>query len=358
MQNFMRLRNTRSGPALVGLVTVVSLLGLPSPALATTGGEEEDRKVLLRSAQEDAAFDTASLPLQSGRVGSVDGPLVRYVVTETSRRSDAARRGVNHAPRLTAAAGTTAVQDVEVVDGVWVFPASVDFAPQLVVKGGPGGFPPAVATPGSIGEAGYSPLVRLPDGTVLNAPHVANATGTHDKLLRTEPGRRGTERGVFRESEGFYEGEEVYYVSFDATDPVIAALENATYAPALSAAPAAGSDDDDSARSAIVPFLNGQTGVDNPERQGLSSALMGEGDPLNVIDSLPERGGSDDYSPLWDVHAAEWTPAAVSAGRNSLQTDVGDVRDLAEDGLVTGPGGAPWGAVGVIVNCPVISVQR
>ncbi|WP_380169601.1 hypothetical protein [Jannaschia sp. R86511] len=357
MRTITRVRNHPSGPALVGLLTAATLVALPSPALAGSS-DDEDRRVLLRSAQEDVELDTASLPLQTGRVGSVDGPTVRYVVTETSRRSDAARRGVNHAPRLAAAAGTAAVQDVELVDGVVVFPATVDFAPELVVQAGPGGFPPAVARPGSVGEAGYSPLVRLPDGTVLNAPHVANATGTHDKLLRTEPGRRGAERGVFRESEGFYEGEEVYYVSFDATDPVIAALENATYAPALAAAPEAGSDDDDSARSAIVPFVNGQTGTGNPQRQGLSSALLGEGDPLNVIDSLPVRGGSDDYSPLWDVHAAEWTPAAVRAGTNTLQTDVDDVRDLVDDGLVTGPGGAPWGAIDVIVNCPVISVER
>ncbi|MFC5381466.1 hypothetical protein [Aquipuribacter nitratireducens] len=351
----------RSAAAVVALGLSGAALAFAPPALASGPATEEERDVLPRSAIEDVVADTASLPLHVGRVGSVDGPVVRYVVTESSRRGDASRRGVNHAPRLAAAAGTEAVQQVDVVDGVVVFPATVDFSPHLRVEPGPTAFPPAVAEPGSVGEAGYSPLVQLPDGTVLNASHVANATGTHDKLLRTEPGRRGVgrgvERGVFRESEGFYEGEEVYYVSFEATDPVIAALENATYAPALAAAPSAGSDDDDSARSAIVPFTNGRTGADDPDRQGLTSALLGEGDPLNVIDSLPENGNDDEYSPLWDVHAAEWTDAAVAAGLDTVQTDVDDIRELVAEGLVTGPGGAPWGPVGVIVNCPVISIE-
>lgn len=333
------LPRAAAGAALLAAAMAVSTFAVAAPASATSPGDVEERTVLPRSATEDVVADTASLPLRSGRVGSIDGPVVRYVVTEASDRRDAARRGVNYAPRLINAASTEAVQQVDVVGGVVVFPASVDFAPQLIVQAGPTGFPPAVAEPGAVGEDGYSPLVQLPDGTVLNAPHVANDSGTHDKLLRTEKGRRGAERGVFRESEGFYEGDEVYYVSFEATDPVIAALENTTWAPALAAAPLAGSDDDDtSARSAIAPFTNGRTGVDDPDRQGLTSALLGEGDPLNVIDSLPHGGGNDEYSPLWDVHATEWTAAAIAGGLDTLQTDLDDVRDLAEDGLVTGPG--------------------
>ena len=32
------------------------------------------------------------------------------------------------------------------------------------------------------------------------------------------------------------------------------------------------------------------------------------------------------------------------------------VADLGESGAVTSPGGAPWGAAGVIVNCPIIAL--
>ncbi len=62
----------------------------------------------------------------------------------------------------------------------------MDFAPQRVVVPGPGGFPPAVAEPGAIGEAGYSPLVELPDGTILNAPQIANASGQADKITELD----------------------------------------------------------------------------------------------------------------------------------------------------------------------------
>jgi hypothetical protein len=160
-------------------------------------------------------------------------------------------------------------------------------------------------------------------------------------------------RAVFTETEGAYEGKDVYYVSFDSSDPAIAALEGVTYAPALNMAPGIGENGDESARSGIVPFVNGQTGADNPNRQGLNSALLGEGDPLNVVQSLP---GESDYSPVWDVHATMWTEAAKASGTDTRQVDFADVEELAAGGAVTGPGGAPWGAIGVIVNCPLISV--
>jgi len=42
------------------------------------------------------------------------------------------------------------------------FPATVDFSQaHTVVAGNPDPFPPAQATPGSTGEAGYSPLIQL-----------------------------------------------------------------------------------------------------------------------------------------------------------------------------------------------------
>lgn len=70
-------------------------------------------------------------------------------------------------------------------------------------------------------------------------------------------------------------------MSFEVSNPDVAPLEGGTFAPALNAAPGIGSNDPKtSARSQIVPFVNGQTGIGNPNRQGLNSALLGQGDPL------------------------------------------------------------------------------
>ena len=70
-------------------------------------------------------------------------------------------------------------------------------------------------------------------------------------------------------------------------------------------------------------------------------------DPLNILRWLPQQGR---YSPLWDVHLAAW----ATTPRRITQYD--DVADLARAGDVSGPGGAPFGAVGFIVNCPIIAL--
>ena len=64
---------------------------------------------------------------------------------------------------------------------------------------------------------------------------------------------------------------------------------------------------------------------------------------------MPNQGR---YSPLWDVFLTEW-----AAGQTPRQvTQFTDVADLAKSGAVTSPGGAPWGAAGVIVNCPIVAL--
>lgn len=333
---------------LVTTLAAAVLMGMASTAGAFDPANAEVRKLFFSSVTEDTVNDIATLPLFRG---ASQGRTVYYVVTESSDKEDARARGVNFAPKLANAAGTGAVQLGTVVDGEIVFPATVDFAPQRVVEPGPTGFPPNRAEPGSVGEAGYSPLIRLPDGTILNAPHVMNATGTHDKLVAIDLEDR---TASFQETEGFYNGKEVYYVSFEASDAGAAALEAATYAPALNDAPGQGSSLPTSARSGIIPFVNGMTGSANPERQGLNSALLGEGDPLNIVQSTPRN---EKYSPLWDVHLARWSDEAVAQGKNVLQDDFEDVARLAQDGTIVSPSGGPWGASGFIVNCPLISQE-
>jgi hypothetical protein len=205
-----------------------------------------------------------------------------------------------------------------------------------------------VADPGAFGEPGYSPLIELPDGTVLNAPQIANTTGHADKAVGIDL-TAGTVR--YQMTDGFARGERVRYVSTDASDPAVAALENSTFAPALQAAPFAGNDGTDSARATLVAFVNGQTGAANPQRQGLNSALLDGLDPLNVLAWKPNQGR---YSPLWDVHPAQWSAAAVASGANVAQTSVDAVEDLVERGTITGPGGAPFAPANFVVDCPIV----
>lgn len=73
-------------------------------------------------------------------------------------------------------------------------------------------------------------------------------------------------------------------------------MENVPYVPLLSnTTPAALID--------IVAFTNGQTGKDNPQRQGLASAIQDGLSPLNVVANTPN---SPSYSPLWALNMAKW----------------------------------------------------
>lgn len=306
----------------------------------------EDHTLFITSATEHAD-DTATFPLYRGRRGSAD---VWYVVLDSSDGNDAQRRGVNHAQKLANARGTQAVQKVKLdANGVVQFPATVDFSFQRRVIAGPGGFPPSLAEPGAVGEIGYSPLIELPNGVILNAPHIANYTGQAAKVRGMDV---GTYTARLELTRGFQGGRSVKYLSTDASDPGVAALENVTWAPALKSAPRAGGDGTDSARASLAAFVNGQTGATNPQRQGLNSALLDGLTPLNVLFWNPKQGR---YSPLWDVYPAQWSANAVATARNVRQTDFGQVENLAQEGRITGPGDAPFAAADFVVNCPIVS---
>ncbi len=317
----------------------------------------QDFKVFAPSFVEDQATHTVSLPLYPATSG---GSPVSYVVTDASTPAAARLLGVNWAPRLANARGTAAVQHATIgLQGLHI-PATVDFSPTRVVVPGPTGFAPDQAVPGAVGQPGYSPLIQLPDGTVLNAPQVANNTGHADKLVSTDPVRH---RAVYRETDGFYDGHAVHYVSFEASIPLTAALENASLAPALNAAPA---DDPRStgdvtpapAREEIGIVTNGQLGADNPQRQGLSSALLDGLDPLNILGEVPENTPSSHYSPLWDANLATWTPKATAAGVNRRVTTFDTLLTLADQGYITAPDGGPFRRSNFLINCPAISMAR
>jgi hypothetical protein len=335
------------------VVAAVAALAIPVAALADDGPT-----LFIRSAVENAG-DTATFPLYRG---TSQGKTVWYIVLDSSNGNDASAKAVNTSQKLANARGTSAVQKVNVVNGVVDFPASVDFSPQHIVSA-PNGFPPSAFQAGAVGQVvggvAYSPLIELPNGTIENAPQIAfdangdgtidGATEAADKVVSLDVVNR---RVTYRETNGFARGNAVKYVSTDSSNPLAAALEDATLAPALDAAPFAGGDGTDSARASLAAFVNGQTGAANPNRQGLNSAVADGLDPLNVLAWRPTQGR---YSPLWDVHLAQWSAAAVAAGTNTRQVEFAAVEDLAQNGTVTGPGGTPFGASGFIVDCPIVS---
>ena len=339
----------RQGLAMLGIVVGAVSCSL-SPSVPDSQSVQTQSqgsgKLFITSAIENSD-GTVTFPLQRG---TSHGQTVWYIVLDSSDGNDADVRGVNRAQKLENARGTAAVQNVSLVNGVIDFPATVDFSPARIVSPGPQGFPPAAAQPGAVGKSGYSPLIELPNGIILNAPQIANNSGQADKVVALDTSKRTVR---YLETNGFQGGKAVKYVSTDASNPVAAALEGVTLAPALDAAPFPGGDGTDSARASLAAFINGQTGANNPQRQGLNSAILDGLDPLNVLRWNPSQGR---YSPLWDVHLAQWSAKAISSGQNLRQRDFGDVQNLADHGLITAPGGAPFGPAGFIVNCPIVSM--
>jgi hypothetical protein len=315
---------------------VVIATAVAGTALVHAPAQADDGHTVFLASVVEHADHTVTFPLHRGTAST--GPFW-YVVIDASNSAAADRFGVNVAQKL-ANAPTDAVQAGHFDNGVLVVGAGVDFTPARSVAEG---------KPGSVGGPGYTPLVRLPDGTVLDAPQIANATGRHDKVvsLSTDTGQVR-----LRETEGRARGNVVQYVSTDASDPGVAALEGATFAPRLNKAPFAGGDGTDSARASLAAFVNGQTGPTNPQRQGIASAIADGLDPLNVLAWTPNQGR---YSPLWDVHLARWTAAAKAAGLDLRQSRFDDVQDLADAGLVTAPDGGRFRASDIVVVCPIVS---
>jgi len=348
-----RLRSSRLSAWLV-LLTVSGVAAATSRSLAATSGSGDGSELFIRSAVEHPD-GTATFPLFRG---TSHGDDVYFIILDTSDGNLSQSLGVNRSQKLANARNTAAVQKVTVVNSVVDFPASVDFSPSRIVTVENGAFPPKTFLPGAFGEAGYSPLIQLPDGTIVNAPQIArdvNHDGAIELLIEAADKVTAIDLAhgtvTYRETNGFQGGNPVRYVSTESSSLLGATLEDATYAQALDFAPAVGDDSTASARATLVGFINGQTGIGNPQRQGFTSAVRGEGDPLNLLRWNPGQGR---YSPLWDVNLAEWTARAVANGQNLRQTDVGTAQGLASHGVLTGPGGAPFEASGFVVNCPIV----
>ena len=360
--------------------------------------------------QVDLSKETVRLPLYPG---TARGKTVWYVLLDASDAGLAHDLGVNYAPKL----ANIAISDPAAVQTVTLgsptpqqnpfgpaavhFAGAPDFSPTRIATPGPAGFPLAKFQPGSVAGPGYSPFIKIAGSNVVyNAPIVATGDGPFDVTHHTNTEDRvlgvhiagPSKPGQFAESwvdllfvKGFDAGQPIVYLSTDAGQPLTAVLERSTYVPALDKAAFNGGDDFlGSARERLFGFINGQTGAANPNAQGfvhlvkdgfassdasagntaMIDALRNGGDLLNVFGDFPTLADprhADAYSPLWDAQLGLWTPKAVAAGLNTRQIDENQVFNLAatRPDLLTGVNPAtgqpaPYGSVGVDINCAVI----
>ena len=133
---------------------------------------------------------------------------------------------------------------------------------------------------------------------------------------------------------GYTFSKPIFYLSTEANDPLVAALEGAIHAPALSDLPFALEDaaPGESAERIYV-FANGPTGMDNPFRQGLNSALSDGGHgPLNVLGGMPTI--NLDYSPIWRLFPVRWTEDAIAKGYRTKLTGAIDIENAGAKGIV------------------------
>ncbi|MCX9148323.1 hypothetical protein [Erythrobacter sp. WG] len=326
--------------------------------------------LLMKSAHIDMEKGTATLPLRRGKLPN--GTPVWFILTDATDQNIAELQGLAYSPKLAFALTGKGTRRARIEqDGTFTFASgSVDFKPVLGVTPGPANapFPPKAFQPGSVGDADYTPLVYVDNSAkalLYNAPVVSQASEAelnamcggkvdyskvHDKVAAICP-RDGTV--TIKLTLGFTFDKPIFYLSTEANDPLVASLENATYTPAMKDLPFA-LEDASPGESAerIVVVVNGPTGKDNPHRQGLASALSGEGGPLNVLGGIPTI--NLDYSPMWRLFPAVWTEEAIQKGYRYRITSALQAAEMSTRGYLKSLDGGEFRAVGFIVNCPVV----
>lgn len=347
----------------IGTDIPLSYFGAP----ASTVNPSFVGRLQLLNGRMDEAKKTIELPLYQGKMAS--GETVWYILTDTTDSANAAALGLNHSAKLGyGAVGRGARNATLLKGGVLQFESGkVDFSPirRVVPATGASPFPPTEAVPGSLGDRDYSPLVRITNagGHVYNAPMIAfnatpaqmliggrpNAAMVHDKVVSINFAQSTVTLSL---APGFSFGRPVLYLSTDASAGLVAAMEGATMAPGLNDIDTGDDNAVFSAVERIFVFLNGARGCNNPQRQGLEAALLDGGAPMNVLGGIPTL--STDYSPLWDLNLGEWTAAARTNNFGARMIDEFQILGMVDAGLLTGPGGAKYGSVGIIINCPMV----
>ena len=360
--------DTQPAPPSIGADVPLTYFG---PAPSSVQKELVGPVQLLKSGTIDEDKGTMTLPLYRGQ--TKDGKNVWYVLTDTNDKGNADALGLNYSAKLTFANVGKSARTARIEkNGTLTFDSgAVDFSPEHVIKAGaqPNPFPPTEFKAGAVGDANYSPLVRVENagGYIYNAPIVAFGTSAaqinfcgksvdhklvHDKVISICPeGDGGTVTLAL--TPGFSFAKPVLYLSMDANKELPAAMENVTLAPALSDIPIGRDDSAFSGVERLFALVNGPTGRQNPQRQGFNSALLSEGPgPLNVLGGIPTV--ATDYSPMWDLNVGEWTKDAIAKGYRSRIIEEFQMLGLVERGWITGPGGVRFGSTGFVVNCPIV----
>jgi hypothetical protein len=383
----------------IAVVPVLGSLFVALPALAQSDEILDPSKHVLRSTiQVNLTRHFARVPIHKGLY---QGLTVWYILTDVSDQKLAETLGLNFAPKLANAPhncpGCVQVLDIQeniLESAVVQFKGIPDFSPRRILVPGPTGFPAFTAQPGARAGLFYTPYVQVAGTNIVyNAPVIAIGflqnnfkrdldagsptihSITHDRVLAIDLLRRTADILVVRAFSG---GKEVIYFALDSTSEEAAVLERSTFTPVLGDLPFPnGEFRTDSARAAIFSFANGQTGPTSPPAQGLNhlvidgravedaslenaallAALRNGGDARNVLDVFPTMASPfrEEYSPAWDFHLSVWSRTAVANGTNVAQTDSNQIRTLAEQWVITSPGGLPLRSAGIEVNCPVVA---
>ncbi|HET6181013.1 MAG TPA: hypothetical protein VFE61_29110 [Candidatus Sulfotelmatobacter sp.] len=353
-------------PASIGTTVGLSYFGPPPSSVnqSLVGPVQ-----LLNTGKLDAIKGTITLPLYLGHMKGTRKN-VWYVLTDVDDSNVAAELGLNFSAKLTndSAATRTANFDDQ---GNLVFNAgTVDFSPVRKIVPGPAGaeFPPVSAKPGAIGDANYSPFVRIANAAnvIYNAPIVAfgvdaneiefpngyvDYSKVHDEVVAIDPASMTVTIQLIN---GFSFGRPVWYISMDASIPLAAAIEHNTFAPLMQKLVLGRDDSFASGIERIFIATNGpeEGGCNNPLRQGLSADLADGHRPNNTLGGIPTI--ALDYSPAWDANLYEWTPDAISSGYRGQLREEFNILTFVRDGLLTGPGGAKFGSAGFSINCPIV----
>ncbi len=359
--------NLFPAPASVGATVGLSYFGPPPSA---TNSSFVGPVQLLKSGQVDDVHGTITLPLYKGYLkAGVSGPnrkTIWYILTDVNDANVASFLGINYSAKLGFGGNSARTANFDDRGDLIFDQGTVDFSPsRMVVPGATTPFPPATAQPGAVGDASYSPLVRVLNagGMIYNASMIAfdadesqinfptggvDYSKVHDQVTAIDPFKATVTLNVVN---GFSFGRPIWYLTLEASMAVPAAIESVTFAPALQRIPLGKDDSFSSPVERLFLAINGPDGgCANPQRQGLNAALSDGFRPNNVLGGIPTI--APDYSPLWDAQPYEWTPDAVSHGYRGQLREEFQILTLVQDGILTGPGGAKFGTGDFIVNCP------
>jgi hypothetical protein len=358
--------NLFPAPASIGTSVPLSYFGPPP---SDTNRSLVGPVQLLNTGQVDAAHGTITIPLYLGHLKG-SGKNVWYILTDVDNPDVAAELGLNFSAKLTFASHSARTGNLD-ANGNIVFDAgTVNFAPQRKIIPGPPGheFPPSFATPGSVGDANYGPLVRIVNAAnvIYNAPMVAfdvdaseinfpkgnvDYSKVNDQVVAIDPINMTVTLNLIN---GFSFGRPVWYLSMDTSSTLGAAIEHNTFAPLMQRLLLGHDDSFASPVERIFISTNGPEAgsCDNPLRQGLSADLADGFRPNNVLGGIPTI--ALDYSPYWDAQLFEWTQDAIDQGFRGQVREEFQILTFVQDGLITGPGGKAFQSAGFSINCPIV----